>query len=436
VGGPYVLAGQQGLYPPQKPRSKAPVIVAACLVVLLVAGVVAFALRARPDADADAGLNQSGDAPGTSVAVPAADVPAGLGSCPAQMTPVGWTQYPEGHMLVCGTLDTFDVQLAHGGKDLTATDLTFVKDGWTVTSKDGTVVTVRLGGGMVTVGSTSWAAQGWSRATGLIVFSGAEVSGCPSADTPLSLATWADGWVLVCGADQHRPTWAAWYDPGVGSGTSSNVRTTTGQYCASSGSLDVCTTASPAIVLFSGGPDVQRAPQANWFVGYGPGGAGSGTGFSDVPTPDDTDADQVRYLVDLLVQSASARASLGPAVTAVIECNNVSAQIPIISSVADNRRELLTALDTTPVDKIPNGQTLLTQLRDALNAALGADEAYLAWAREMVATGCAVSTSSSHWADGQFYDELAGTTKTTFVNNWNATIAPRYNAPTFTRDQI
>ncbi|MCL2465920.1 MAG: Hsp70 family protein [Micrococcales bacterium] len=160
------------------------------------------------------------------------------------------------------------------------------------------------------------------------------------------------------------------------------------------------------------------------------------TGSEDVRTSPDTDVDQVRRLVDVLTESSSARASLGPAVTAVRECNDVSAQILVISSVADNRRELLATLDAVLVDQIPGGTALLLELQDALRAALGSDEAYLEWAREMVSTGCAVGTTSTHWADGQYYDELSGTTKRTFVNNWNTNIAPRYDVPTFTRDQI
>ncbi|MCL2849420.1 MAG: Hsp70 family protein [Micrococcales bacterium] len=441
-GGPW--AGPQhpapGVATPR--RSRVPLVVAVVLLVVLALAGTAFVLRDRlfGSDGAQAGLAvhdpDLAPAPGTVEMVALPNGP----SCPSTMTQVGWTQLPDGFVLVCTSGGGFHVTVRHAGADLSPTDLTFTANGWTVRCSDGTVITVGAGGAMASVSAgttTTWAAQGWSRDTGLVAFSGAVVDQCPSGTEAVSLSTWSRGWLLVCGTGAAG-TSMVWDDPEVGAGQSTQVRAQVGGgFCGRSGVLTACTNPAPAVVVFTTDPrTVQRSADTNWFAGIGPGGAGQGTGFEGVPTPEGSDADQVRYLVDVLQRSASARAGLSPAINAVLECRAVSAQITTIDSVAQNRRDLLAALDTAPVDKIPNGAQLVTELRAALLASLGADEAYLAWAREMSATGCTVGTASTHWADGQHYDEQSGIAKVRFVTTWNTTVAPVYDVPTFTRDQI
>jgi len=199
----------------------------------------------------------------------AADVPQGFPSCPSDTEVIGWTQYPDGLVLVCGTDTSFHVFVTHKGEDLAPTNLTFAPWGWTVTCKDGTVLTVGLGGGYVTVGDGSWGGRGWSRATGRISFPQVAVEACPPDTVPLSLSTWNGGWLLVCGKDLKTPTFAQWDDAIAGTGTSTDVTTNGAGYCINAGAI--CAGPGEAVLSDTGGLTVQRPVGADWFTTTGPG---------------------------------------------------------------------------------------------------------------------------------------------------------------------
>ncbi|MCL2422994.1 MAG: hypothetical protein FWD11_03720, partial [Micrococcales bacterium] len=208
---------------------------------------------------------------GTSVAllVPDADrqeadtVPDGYPPCPSGMQVVAATQYPEGMALVCGSGKDFHVTARHHGKKLVAKDLTFAEWGWTVTGKDGTVVVVGLGGGLVVTPDGSWAAEGWSASTGRIGFGQVAVKQCSPGTVPLSLSMWDGGWFLVCGTDIKTPTFAVWEDRAAGSGESADVGPDKMGYCRSDGA--VCT--HPGEVVVSAGE--VRPVLTDWFVTQG-----------------------------------------------------------------------------------------------------------------------------------------------------------------------
>lgn len=196
-------------------------------------------------------------------------VPEGLGPCPSGMQIVGGSRYPGGLVLVCGSGTDFQVTARHQGKELAATDLTFAAWGWTVTCKDGTVLAVGLGGGLVSTAGGTWAATGWSASTGPVGFAQVAVKPCVANTVPLSLSTWDGGWFLVCGTDLKTPTFAAWEDGTVGPGESTDVKPDAMGYCLRKGR--VC--AHPGEVVLSEGDDpAQRSVGADWFVGRGPGG--------------------------------------------------------------------------------------------------------------------------------------------------------------------
>jgi serine/threonine protein kinase len=154
------------------------------------------------------------------------------------------------------------------------------------------------------------------------------------------------------------------------------------------------------------------------------------------PTPEVTASDQVRHMVEILETSAAARAQLGPAVTAVAACRGVSGQVVTLEGIAANRRELLAALATLPVDKVPDGAALVSLLRSALEASLGSDEAYLAWARAQESSGCASGAGSSYYQAAEPYDSAATERKKVFVSKWNSEIAPAYGVAALQESQI
>ncbi|MDR0990468.1 MAG: hypothetical protein LBL92_03790 [Propionibacteriaceae bacterium] len=152
--------------------------------------------------------------------------------------------------------------------------------------------------------------------------------------------------------------------------------------------------------------------------------------------PPETAALQVRRLADLLTASAAARGQLVPAVSSVSNCLNLDRQIETIAAITQNRRDLLAVLATTPVDQISNGTTLTAQLRSALEASLGSDENYLAWAQAVRASGCATGAGSTYYATAGGFDRQASAAKAVFVSTWNSTIAPVYGVSTFSESQI
>lgn len=268
---------------------------------------------------------------------------------------------------------------------------------------------------------------------------------CPAGSVQLAFATFPDGWVLICGVDSTSPT--HWYSQDA----QSSLESTSVTYDAMNYRY---------LVHFSDGgtgwlnhtPGVfghadssgtilaQRSVGQIWFVALD-GGNGStsapSTGPFGVPLPQESAQDQVRYLSALLQKSANARQALQPAVITVRDCENgssgdYSAAVSTISSVTDNRTQLLSALETAPVDKVPDGTALVSELRLALSYSLRADKAYLAWATAVNNSGCGAGSE----AEGMKNSKRAGPAKETFVKHWNSRIAGPFSAPKFTREQL
>ncbi|MCL2490780.1 MAG: PQQ-like beta-propeller repeat protein [Propionibacteriaceae bacterium] len=357
---------------------------------------------------------------------PPADVPA----CPAGMTPVSWTKYADGSVLVCSGGSKYSVVSSQGWK---AAKLQWDADGYTITFSNGTLLHAWLGGAFVTVtkgGATTYiASESWMVSSGTATFQDTPsgVTGCPSGTWPISLSTWDGGWLLVCGTSADAPTSLA-YSDGTNQGQGSPVTAVGNGYCADGPSGQVCAYSAPAMVSIDG---VQHSVDNNYFSGSGAGGAGQGTGSYGVPAPDATAQAQVQYLVNILNSSATTRASLASPSHDVQTCQNLPDAVTQIQVVAQNRADLMTALDSAPVDHIPNGDQLVAQLRAALQASYDADEAYAAWG-QMQQTSCSVQPPQNV-TDTNL---MAGATKDTFCATWNSQIAPTYGVPTFTTEQI
>jgi len=358
---------------------------------------------------------------------PPTDAPA----CPAGMTPVTWTKYSDGSVLICSGNGTYDVISSQGW---TARQIDWTDGGYTVTFTNGNVLNAYLGGSSVTVtaggNATQYVAdESWTIATGTADFTDTPtgIPSCPSNTYPISLSIWNGGWLLVCGTDASTPTSMAYSDGGT-QGQGSSVTTVPGGYCADGPSGKVCTYQSPAVVSIG---DTQHSVDNNYFSGAGGGGAGQGTGSYGVPAPDATAQAQVQYLVDILNSSAATRSSLGPPSVDVQQCQNLPSAIAQIQVVAQNRQDLMTALNSTPVDHIPNGSQLVSQLQAALQASYDADMAYADWGQQQQ-TNCAVLPPQAVTDT----NNTASATKDAFCNTWNTQIAPTYGVPGFTPSQI
>ena len=357
-------------------------------------------------------------------------IPSDAPGCPSGMTAVSWTRYADGSVLVCRGNSAYAVVDSHGW---TATELHFVDGGYEVVYDNGARVQAWLGGVLVTVNNgqtvTYVAGESWSVATGVSTFTQTPsgVQSCPSGSWPISLSTWDGGWLLVCGTSASAPT-SLTYSDGGNTGSASSVSGTGGGYCGDAPVGSVCVYQAPSVVVIGG---TQHSVPDNYFADGGYGGAGKGNGSYDVPAPSDTAKDQVRYLVGILNKSAASRKALGPASENVLACKKLSSAVTEIDQITKNREDLLTALDSTPVDQIPGGDSIVAKLRAALEASRDADRAWAAWGRDQKSYGC--SERPQEVVDAQ---DVVNDAKNAFCDAWNTQIAGTYGVKKFTRDQI
>lgn len=265
-----------------------------------------------------------------------------------------------------------------------------------------------------------------------------QIPACPAGTRELAWATFSSGWILVCRIDGRPTVWVSStggvqrqsnspeWDPGL-------LRFTTSFDDGSSGWLSW----APATAGWSG-PDGAVTSQESvgviWFVDLG--GARATEGSFGVRAPDATADDQVRYLSAILEKSAATRADLASAVVAVRSCKKGAGgyahEVEVIDAVTLNRRDLLEAVRAAPVDKVPQGAALVSELGAALSASKKADEAYARWARAIHAQGCGAASE----AEGAAMSAEAGRWKTAFAARWNSVIAPAFGVSAVTREKL
>lgn len=273
---------------------------------------------------------------------------------------------------------------------------------------------------------------------------------CPAGSVRLASTVFPDGdWVLVCGLDAASPT--AWRSRLGGQEVSSERVSAQpasdgsgapgGYTAAMADGGSVWLSAAPAMAGRSDGSGhlsySRAATGQTWFVWLGGAAPQSAEGSYGVPVPAASAADQVRYLSQLLDQSAATRSSLEASVTSIRECRrgeggDYAADVAGIDSAAANRQQLLTALQTAPVDLIPQGTALIDQLHEALSLSLQVDQWYAAWARSSTASGCAPLAEDG----GRTLSDRTGKAKEAFVATWNGTIAPTYGVAQTVRAKI
>ena len=192
---------------------------------------------------------------------------------------------------------------------------------------------------------------------------------------------------------------------------------------------------APAMVGRAAGATITHgaAAEGSWFARPS---LTADAGPFGVPLPKADAGDQARYLSDLLNRSAADRAALQQAVIAVRECSrggvgSYGADITTIDTVTRNRQTLMAAAETAPVDRLPDGPRLATQLHAFLDLSVRADQAFAAWARAVNASGCGASD-----AEGVRLSEETGKAKEAFLQTWNSTIVPAYGVPSYSRETI
>jgi hypothetical protein len=373
--------------------------------------------------------------------------PAKLPACPTGLTPVSFSTWDNGAgaTLVCrGFSSTVTVILIIGGKTYTSTSGTITPTGYQAGFPSGLSVDIGFGGWAAWVtdsGTTTLhaATNGWqigdARASSYPALS-STVKACPAGTFPLSLSTWNGGWLLTCGEKATAITKFIYAD-GSTHGTGNAMTTQGGQSCGTdSTGVQVCVSASPAVVTFSpaGSSPTQHSADANYVVGKGFSGAGKGTGAYGLADPAINAASQVAYLNGILQQSQAARASIRTVIQNILKCGATQADVQSAQAVVAARTTELQALNTAPVDAVPGGAALLTQLRTVLQDSLTADQAYVTAANQ-VASGQCPDGKATYNAQKSLIDQITSE-KGAFTDAWNGQIAPQYGTPTYTEDDI
>ncbi|MET7758514.1 hypothetical protein ABZT27_27980 [Streptomyces sp. NPDC005389] len=135
--------------------------------------------------------------------------------------------------------------------------------------------------------------------------------------------------------------------------------------------------------LLSGGDedkDPEKGPQTVAESSAAP----SGEATTD-PTekPADPAEPQARELSKLLATSSNSRDTVISSVESIKQCKNLDKAASDLRGAAEQRRSLVTRLQSLSVDKIPDNPALTAALTKAWEASASADDHYAAWADQM-----------------------------------------------------
>jgi hypothetical protein len=143
---------------------------------------------------------------------------------------------------------------------------------------------------------------------------------------------------------------------------------------------------------------------------------------------------QASAIDQYLTQSRQARQGVGPAISAISSCTKVSSAVSAVQNAANVRSRIVSALASSEVSALPNGDAAVSHLREAMQASADADLHYAQWGRAVA--GC--HRHAPHKADfsaAQQSDTDATSAKQQFATAWNPIAAtyglPKQNAGTF-----
>ncbi|MFF7812344.1 hypothetical protein ACFZCF_10545 [Streptomyces sp. NPDC007945] len=137
--------------------------------------------------------------------------------------------------------------------------------------------------------------------------------------------------------------------------------------------------------LLSGG-DEEKAPTAG--TSAAPSSAPSAAGGDTSPAPvekEDPAEPQAKELDKLLATSNDSRDAVISSVEAIKQCKNLDKAAADLRGAAQQRRGLVTKLQTLSIDKLPDSGALKASLTRAWQASASADDHYAGWAAQMKA---------------------------------------------------
>ena len=118
-------------------------------------------------------------------------------------------------------------------------------------------------------------------------------------------------------------------------------------------------------------------------------------------------------------------------------CDDVSAGVPGFQQVVRDRQQELSQSKKLSIDGLHNGARLRRWMVAAYQYSLSADQAYLAWAKEIQARGCGhkVAPLTAHYKDAIAANDKAGPAKRQVIALWKPT-ATSQKLPTYAWNRL
>jgi hypothetical protein len=137
--------------------------------------------------------------------------------------------------------------------------------------------------------------------------------------------------------------------------------------------------------------------------------------------PNTAETSQLEAINELVRQSAQARGMVVAATGAIQACDSpesVSQAIQQLLQAATIRQRLASQLVQQPVDRIPGGNKLASDLAEAFHASAQSDEYYAAWGNDSLQTGYC-DTADQYYQAAQITDQEATNAKLSFAQMWD-----------------
>jgi hypothetical protein len=134
---------------------------------------------------------------------------------------------------------------------------------------------------------------------------------------------------------------------------------------------------------------------------------------------------------------SSGRTARGHLPSPLRTCDDVSAGVPGFQQVVRDRQQELSQSKALKVDGLQDGSRLRRSMVAAYQSSLDADQAYLAWAREVRARGCGgrAAPLTAHYKDAIAANGKAGPAKRQVVALWKP-IAKSHGLPTIAWNRL
>jgi hypothetical protein len=145
-------------------------------------------------------------------------------------------------------------------------------------------------------------------------------------------------------------------------------------------------------------------------------------------------AQQAAAVNEILKSGKTARGHLP---TRLRTCDDVSQGVSGFQQVVRDRQQELTRSKNLKVDGLKDGSRLRQSMIDAYQSSLRADQAYLAWAREIQGRGCGgkIAPLTGHYRDAISANDKAGPAKRQVVALWKP-IAGAHGLPTYVWNRL